>query len=355
MPFKNDEIGFNKMRTIFFFGLIIILGIGIMYLFKPFFYPIFWAAIIAVMFYPTYSWLYKHLKLKSVSAILTLIIIIAIIIIPLVGISTLIINQSIILYQNVTESNIIIQIKGLASWLEHSQVAPYLEEFKTYWNNYAQNFAKIISTFLFNNLQNLTQNSLNFLGMFFLMLYSLFFFLKDGPGMLKRLMRLSPLGDKYEEMLYNRFTSTARATLKGTLLMGIIQGTLGGLLFWFTGIQGPLIWAVLMAATSIIPAVGTSIIWLPAGLIMLIIGNTWQGITILIFGMLVISTIDNLLRPKLVGKDTQMHQLLVLFSTLGGIVFFGISGVVIGPIIVALFLAIINIYECHYKDELEKN
>jgi len=168
-------------------------------------------------------------------------------------------------------------------------------------------------------------------------------------------MHLSPLGDRYETMLYERFTSTTRATLKGTLLVGLVQGSLGGIVFYLAGVQGALIWGLIMAAASIVPALGSSIVWLPAGIIALALGNVWQGLMILILGAFLISTIDNLLRPKLVGKDIQMHPLLVLFSTLGGIFWFGISGVVIGPVIAALFLAVISIYDDHYSNELGKN
>lgn len=355
MPSKIEKTNFDKMRTTFFFGLIIILGLAILYLFKPFFYPIFWAAIIAIMFYSVYQWLLKYLHFKTLCSLLTIIIVVAIIIIPLTILSTLVINQSISLYQNVSQGELIVQVKGVSKWLENTPAAPYLEEIRNYWNLHAQSFAKTVSIFLLENLKNFTQNSLEFLGLFFLMLYTLFYFFKDGPRMLKRLMHLSPLGDEYEQMIFHRFTSTARATLKGTLFVGAIQGILGGILFYITGIQGSVVWGVIMAVASIIPALGTGIIWLPAGIIMLATGNVWQGITILIVGLAVIGTIDNLLRPKVVGRDIEMHPLLVLFSTLGGIIFFGISGIIIGPVIAALFLAIITIYEHHYKTELNNN
>ena len=156
-------------------------------------------------------------------------------------------------------------------------------------------------------------------------------------------------------MLYEKFRSTARATLKGTFIVGGVQGIIGGILFWATGIEGALIWCIIMIALSAIPAVGPSIVWFPAGVIMLALGNFWQGITILLVGLLVISTIDNFIRPKLVGKDIQMHPLLVLFATLGGIFLFGISGFVIGPVIASLFIAVMAIYDHHYRNELQNN
>jgi len=355
MPSKSEATSFNKMRTIFFFALIIILGLGVIYILKPFFYPIFWAAIMAVTFHSTYRFLAKHLHSPALGSLLTLLLVLAVIIIPLIILIMLIINQSSSLYQSVSQGNVLIQVQGAADWLGHTPLAPYLNEIKNYWTLNAQNITQNISLFLFDNLRNITQNSLTFLGMFLIMLYALYFFFKDGPRLLKRLMHLSPLGDRYETMLYERFTSTTRATLKGTLLVGLVQGSLGGIVFYLAGVQGALIWGLIMAAASIVPALGSSIVWLPAGIIALALGNVWQGLMILILGAFLISTIDNLLRPKLVGKDIQMHPLLVLFSTLGGIFWFGISGVVIGPVIAALFLAVISIYDDHYSNELGKN
>ena len=163
------------------------------------------------------------------------------------------------------------------------------------------------------------------------------------------------VGEKKEQMLFDRFTSTARATLKSTFIIGGIQGLLGGIVFWITGIQGALVWGVVMGALSVLPAVGAFMVWLPAGLITLALGNIWQGVTILLMGFLVIISIDNFLRPPLVGRDTQMHPLVVLFSTLGGLVIFGVSGFVIGPIIAALYISIISIYNDYYKSELGSN
>ncbi len=352
---KSTKLGFNKMRSVFFFGLIIILGIAILYIFRPFLYPIFWAAVIAILFYPLYNWFDKHLKSKNLSGFLTLTVVIVTVFLPLIFLSTLLVNESVNLYRSVSSWDISKQIVGASDWINKTSLAPLLQKTQSEWTNHAANTAKFISVFLFNNIKNVTQNSLRFIFMFFIMFYTLFYFLKDGERMLKRLMYFSPLGDEYEKMLYEKFRSTSRATLKGTFIVGAIQGILGGLLFWATGIEGALIWGVIMTALSVIPAIGSFLVWLPAAIVMLIIGSIWQGVTILLVGTLLISTIDNLIRPPLVGKDIQMHPLLVLFSTLGGILIFGISGFVIGPVIASLFVAVMTIYDHHYRNELMNN
>jgi len=153
-------------------------------------------------------------------------------------------------------------------------------------------------------------------------------------------------------MLYERFTSAARATLKGTLVIAFLQGSLGGLLFFAVGIEGALVWWVLMVFLAVIPGVGCSIVWLPACIAMLFTGHIWEGVVIFVTGVLVISSVDNILRPILVGRDIQMHPLLILFSTLGGIAGFGISGVVIGPIITALLLSLWEMSGRYFENKL---
>ncbi len=352
---NTDKISFDKMRSGFFIALIIILSVAMVYLFLPFFYPIFWAAVIAVMFYPLYKFVNKHIKMAGFSSLITILLVIVILFLPLATVSLLMVNESIHLYRTVSQANFVENVENISNFLRKTRFAPYAETIRTEWTGYAADAAKAISLYLFNNLKELTQNSLRFIFMLFIMFYTLYYFFKDGPRMLKRVMRMSPLGDEYENKLYERFTSTSRATIKGTIIVGGIQGTFGGILFWITGIEGALIWGVVMIALSIIPAIGSFLVWLPAGIIMLAVGNVWQGILILLFGAIVISSIDNLIRPYLVGNDIQMHPLVVLFSTLGGLILFGISGFVIGPVIAALFISIMTIYEFYYKKELASN
>lgn len=347
---------FKKIQSAFFTGLIILFGITSLFIFRPFLYPMFWAAILAISFYPLFLRLEKYIKNRSASAGITVLLVLAVVVLPLLLIAALLVNQSSALYTKVTNSGTFLSVEDVRTSIENLPfIGNYMDKIQAEGPEFAKKTAQTVSSFLFQNFKALTQYSLRFFFLFFIMLYTLFFFLRDGKRMLNRLMHLSPLGDEYEEMLYKRFTSTARATLKGTLIIGVVQGTLGGILFALTGVQGALIWGVLMTILSIIPGVGAGLIWLPTGVIMLALGHTGQGLTILLVGFFVISLIDNLLRPPLVGRDTQMHPLLILFSTLGGIAAFGISGFVIGPVVTALFLAIISIYDHYYKRELANN
>lgn len=348
-----SKIDFRKMRTLLFFGLIFVLGIAVLKVFQPFFYPIFWAAIIAIIFYPWYTTLYHHLKSAHVSALCTIILVLLLIFLPLTLVGVLIYEQSLQLYSAIVSGQFNFNIAYITELLSHTAIAPYINAGDFSQN--ANDLARTVSLFLFNNLRDFTQDVAVFVFKFFIMVYALFYFFKDGPHMLQRLMHLSPLGDNYELMLYERFTSTARATVKGSFIIGGIQGIIGGLLFLITGVQGAFIWGVILALFATIPGIGAFAVWLPIGLFLIATGSIWQGVTVLIVGAFVISLIDNILRPPLVGKDTQMHPLLILFSTLGGIAIFGISGLVIGPIIVALFLSVISIFDYFYQRELLEN
>jgi len=350
----NDQLSFGRMRSIFFFGLITLLSIAMIFLFRSFLYPIFWAAVLAIIFYPMHKRFGHLIKHPTPQALFSLFIIVIIIFIPLSILSALIVDQSFALYQNISKSSVFQNPSQVSNWLDHSMIGPYISDIRQEWTGYFQQITKSLSSIIFNSVKSITQNSLRFILMTFIMLYTLYYFLKDGPKILKRLMHLSPLGDKYETMLYERFTSTTRATLKSTLIVGGIQGFLSGMLFWITGIQGAFVWGVIMVIIAIIPAIGTPVVLIPAAIIMLVLGNVWQGITLLI-GALVVSFIDNLIRPPLVGKDIQMHPLVVFFATLGGLIIFGVSGFVIGPIIAALYTSIMSIYEHYYKTELENN
>jgi predicted PurR-regulated permease PerM len=156
--------------------------------------------------------------------------------------------------------------------------------------------------------------------------------------------QIIPLGEKNREILRDKFLVVIRATIKGSLIIAIIQGSLGGLVFWALDIRGALLWAVLMGIFSLIPAIGTGFVWVPVALFLLITGDVWQGVVLIICGVFLISMVDNLVRPTLVGRDTRMPDYVVLISTLGGLQLFGINGIVIGPLVAALFIALWGIF-----------
>lgn len=194
--------------------------------------------------------------------------------------------------------------------------------------------------------------TLSFFLALFVMLYATFYFLVSGRQTLKKILYLSPLPTEDEDKIVGRFLSVTRATVKGTLIVGIAQGTLGGLGLWVAGFRGAVFWAVAMTVLSVIPSVGTAIVWLPAVVYLFVVGRTVAAVLLLLWCLLCVSTIDNLLRPALVGKDTKIPDLLVLVSTLGGLVAFGIAGFVIGPLIASMFVTVWEIYGEVFSDVL---
>jgi predicted PurR-regulated permease PerM len=201
------------------------------------------------------------------------------------------------------------------------------------------------SEFIASTALSAGQNLASFVLMFFLMLYLLFFVLRDGDLILEHLHRAIPLPDELERQLFSKFAEVSRATIKGTVVVGLVQGFLGGLIFAILGISGAVFWGVVMAVLSLLPAVGAGLVWGPAAVLLMIKGDWGAALILVAYGVLVIGLADNLLRPILVGRDTKMPDYLILFSTLGGLALVGITGFVLGPVIAALFIAAWQIYE----------
>jgi predicted PurR-regulated permease PerM len=191
---------------------------------------------------------------------------------------------------------------------------------------------------------NIGQNAFDLVVSFGIMLYLLFFLLRDGTGLSMRVRQAIPLSMEHKRHLFSKFTTVIRATVKGNVVVAATQGALGGVMFWILGIQGALLWGVLMAFLSLLPAIGAGLIWAPVAVYFLLTGAIWHGVILIAFGVLVIGLVDNILRPILVGKDTQMPDYVVLISTLGGMALFGLNGFVIGPAIAALFIAVWDIF-----------
>jgi len=194
--------------------------------------------------------------------------------------------------------------------------------------------------------------TLSFLVLAFVLLYAVFFFLVSGRATLRKILYYSPLPQDDEDRIVGRFLSVARATLKGTLVVGVVQGALGGLGFWVAGIEGSVFWGVCMTVTSVVPSFGTAIVWVPAVGYLFAMSRPLAAVLLFLWCSIGVGTIDNFMRPWLVGKDTQMPDLLILLSTLGGIVLFGIAGFIIGPLIASMFVTVWEIYGEAFRDVL---
>ena len=212
--------------------------------------------------------------------------------------------------------------------------------------------AKAAGGFLVSSASSLTASTAGFFLHFFVMIYSMFFFLKDGGSILQQIFYYMPLRDEDEDRMLERFVSVTRATIKGTLLIGLIQGTLGGLAFYVAGIDGAAFWGTVMVVLSVIPGIGTALVWVPTVIYLYAIGQPVAATLLALWCAGVVGTIDNVLRPTLVGKDAEMPDLLILIGTLGGLFLFGPIGFIVGPIVCGLFLTALDIYGTAFKDIL---
>lgn len=232
---------------------------------------------------------------------------------------------------------------------------PYIEHLEPHRAEIMKRGAEVvgaIGTFLANSVSAATRGTVLFFFHFFLLIYTMFFFLKDGPHMLQATMLYLPLDERDKEQMLDKFTSVTRATLKGTVLIGVTQGGLAGLAFWVAGIDGVIFWTTLMIVLSVVPGIGAALVWVPAVILLVAQGAIAQGIGLALFCGVVVGTVDNVMRPWLVGRDTKMHDLLILFSTLGGLFFFGATGFIVGPILAALFVTVWEMFGVTFRDAL---
>ena len=238
---------------------------------------------------------------------------------------------------------------------EYTDIIPFYDKIQTYQEQIYRKAGEMVGTvskYLVNSLSAITMGTVNFLFMVFILLYSMFFFLMDGDKLLEKILYYLPMEEEDEKRMLEKFSSVTNATLKGTAIIGILQGSLAGFAFFLAGISSAVFWGTLMAVLSIIPSIGSFLVWGPAAIILAIGGHYTKAVFLALFCGLVVGSLDNFLRPRLVGKDTQMHELLILFGTLGGIAMFGIVGFIIGPIIAALFVTVWEIYGVAFEDVL---
>jgi len=279
----------------------------------------------------------------SLAAALTVLIIIAMVILPLTMIAASLAQEASSLFAKIQSGeynfgNYLQRIfDALPAWatglLERLNVA----DFSTLREKLASGLMKG-GQVLAPQALSIGMNTFDFVIRLSIMLYLLFFLLRDGRALAERIREAIPLRGEQEAALFTRFADVVRATVKGGILVAMAQGTLGGIAFWFLGIHAALLWAVLMAFLSLIPAIGSALVWAPVAIYFLATGAIWQGVGLIVYGVLVIGLVDNLLRPYLVGKGSKLPDYIVLISTLGGIEAFGLNGFVIGPLIAAMFV-----------------
>ena len=322
---------------------------------RQFLMAIFMAGIFSALAQPVYQRLVRFFGgRRAPASMATLLMIVLVVLLPLSILIGVVTAQAIAVSQSVqpTVEKFLSEPTVFSAYLDR---IPYIDQVVVYQETILRKAGELVgslSKYLIRNLGSGALGTVNFLFMFFIMLYTMFFFLMDGHKLLARILYYLPLQNEEERQLLDRFTSVTRATIKGTIVICILQGGMAGLGFFAVGIKGAAFWGTVMGVLSIIPGIGTGLVWIPAVVILIAMGQYVKGIGLALFCGLVVGSIDNLVRPSLVGKDTQMHDLFILFGTLGGIALFGMAGIIIGPIIAALFVTMWEIYGAVFSDIL---
>jgi predicted PurR-regulated permease PerM len=353
-PVLNSPELQNKV----FLLLLVLVTIAFGLIVWPFNGAIWWAIFIAIVFMPLHQRVERRFgKRRSLAALATLGITLVVAILPLVLLTISVTQEAAAIYARVKSGELNLAqyfqqiVEGLPAWLHQ-----LLQRFGLLDIAAAQ---KRIVTTLSESGQVITSQALSIgsttldvVVSFFLMLYLLFFLLRDGRELGARVVRAVPLREGHKTELFTRFVTVVRATVKGNILVALIQGALGAVALAFLGVPGAMLWGAVMAMLSLLPAIGAALIWGPIAIWFLVTGQIWQGLGLIAWGVLVIGLVDNLLRPLLVGRDTQLPDYLVLFSTVGGMAIFGLNGFVIGPVIASMFLAAWELFsEVKAQDE----
>jgi len=355
---ERPNISPASFRTAFV--LILVLAVSLLFLAVawPFLKPLLLGAMLAGLCRPLYNWIGRLVRGRgSLAATLTLLLLFILIAGPISAFVGLVATQAL----NVSDQALpwVQQHFGSGStfnahdWLvgRFPALAPYVPEQTQILETVGQ-AAKATGAFLVASATEFTAGTAAFLLNLFVMLYAMFFFFRDGKKIVSRILYYMPLSHDDEMLLLERLTSVTRATIKGTLVIGIIQGALAGLGFWAAGIDGSAFWGTIMAILSIVPGIGAALVWVPAVIYLYITGQTLTATLLLAWCAAVVGTIDNILRPRLVGKDAKMPDLLILIGTLGGLFLFGAIGFIVGPIVCGLFLTVWEIYGATFKDIL---
>ncbi len=338
----------DKGSTPFFILLLTLVTLLFFYLLHPFLNVLFWAATIGLVFHPVYRRLRRVRYLSpNPAALLTLLLCIVVVVIPVLFIFTSVLQEGVALYEKIQngEINPLFYVDRIRQ--KFPEIQEYLGPFQPDLENLrtrATNWFVSISGVVARNAMAWGGGTLEVFVDLCLVLYLAFFMLREGPVMADLLAKAIPLGEHRERLLFGKFIEVTRATIKGSLVVALVQGALGGLIFQILGISGPLMWGVVMAALSLVPVVGSGLIWAPAAIALLVGGEWVKGLVLAGFGIGVIGLVDNLLRPFLVGRDTKLPDYMVLLSTLGGFMLFGFSGFIAGPLVAVLFLTFWDIF-----------
>lgn len=342
-----ERVTEDRFRKLFL--LLVVAGISLLFLamIRGFLMTLLLAAILAGLMHPIYRWVLRRVGGRpNLASVLTLTLAIVVIFGPLATLAGIVAQQAVNLTANIGDmirpfiDNPDLLRSRLTRLPGSQRIEPLLPQI-------AERGAEVVSslgTYLVGQVSAVTSGTVVFLFQFAILLYALFFFFANGDSYLRTILSYLPFSEEDKARLIKRFVSVTKATVKGTLLIGVIQGTINGLAFWVVGLPAPAFWGVVMIVLSVVPAVGGALVWVPAAVLLALTGHVAAALVLTAICGAVSGSVDNLLRPRLVGRDTQMPDLLILISTLGGIGFFGATGFIVGPLVAAFFITLWDIF-----------
>jgi len=317
---------------------------------SPFFTAMAWAMVFSIIFYPVYAFISRYVRIREVASVITIAIILVILIGPIAYLSNILITEMRAFLETVTPErieNIKQYFENLRSSLLFERMAPYTGGVGVPSEDIIMEGVKKAGKTLIEHLT--ITNVISLFADFLFMIFTTFFLLRDGPMFLSKARDLMPFSEREKDRLATQVKDMIVSTVYGGTIVAIIQGLLGGVAYYFLGINSPVMWGVVMSVMSFIPLVGTFSVWGPASVFFILTGSAMKGFALLIYGVLVISMVDNILRPLIIGSRTKMPTILILFSVLGGIRLFGMIGFIMGPLIMAVFLSVLDIFR-HIED-----
>ena len=331
----------DALQRYFFIGLLLAVSAVIFFIFLPFLEVVVLSVILAISLGPIYSNILKKLGgRKGLSAIIVIFLFTVIILVPASFLVSKLIGESKELYTQLTDGSQIEYLQKITTIIEET-VQKIIPGFTVNIREYIS----LGATFITNHLSTIVSSVLGIGTGIVLIFISLYFLLKDGKKFKQILISLSPLSDEYDQQIFMKVKQTIHSTVKGVLLVAVVQGLLAGVGMWIFGVPNPTLWGTVSAVASLVPGLGTAIIFVPAVAYMLIVGNTAFALGLLLWGVLIVGLVDNFLTPYLYSRGVEIHQLIMLFAVLGGLYVFGPIGFIFGPIVLALFFSLIDIYQ----------
>jgi predicted PurR-regulated permease PerM len=360
---KKTPLTIPNFPGYFLLAAVIILVYLLGTIYKPFITILIFSLLFATIFYPVFRRIKSGLGGRGrIASVISCFLTFIIIVLPLALFLTLLISEGVTAFFDISEKIQSGYLEKYFLWKEGEFFYDQFQSLLPYLNvdnidldliGKISEAAKNLGSFFVSQLFNFLENIVGFILALIVFFFALYYFFKDGEKILEKIMHLNPLPHKHEQAIFTKFKEVSLAMLFGIFFTAIIQGTLAGIGYWVVGIQNPIFWATATALFSLIPLLGTAIIWVPASIILMVTGNMVGGIGLFLWGMLVVATVDNFIRPYLIEGKAPVHPLMTFLAVLGGIFTFGLKGILFGPIILNLLIAFLHIYEMEYAKLLK--